>query len=499
MRNVTPVPQITGPEVRNFRRDSNWNQEQLARLLAVSKAYVQKIESAPDQAPAVIAERIFGVKQARLFSGEQRNVAPQPSRKFHDFRRSTNFARKPSFTTLPNCECGDSRCHLTPVADGGLAGGVHWWKFKGLRCRRLTYLNEKGRKEPPIARYKGDAVPQGSCSKCGRQRALGKKYSARLERDVYIRYCHSERGDSKELKHDQPTHYFERSGKFVELSANELEKLHGRSRHEFAVPKCGLSACPRQGKTMERSAVLQLKDADGGISRIATYRCRPLNPAQAHATYRVLPIGTEAERIGFGRYRWTDPATGRQHETFNRKRPIRKNRAMPSIECPEHHCKVNQVSGPWPVSVKGLRDKRGSGERPAGRIQRWRARCPAGNHFVYVRSDGVMQSFKGSRWRKPRGGARPGPRPETTRRITWAAAFDRCGHSQRKMAEFVAPDKHNTALAYIRSFFSEWRAEILEARTRLSEAEAQSIVSLVQGMTVAKRIEHLQSVGNSSA
>jgi hypothetical protein len=67
------------------------------------------------------------------------------------------------------------------------------------------------------------------------------------------------------------------------------------------------------------------------------------------------------------------------------------------------------------------------------------------------------------------------------------------------MAEFVAPDKHNTALAYIRSFFSEWRAEILEARTRLSEAEAQSIVSLVQGMTVAKRIEHLQSVGNSSA
>lgn len=499
MRNVKPVPQITGPEVRDFRRNLNWNQEQLALLLAVSKAYIQKIESVPEPAPAVIAERIFGAKQSLLLSEKLTTVAPEQSRRFHDFRRSTNFTRKPPFTILPICGCGDSRCHLTPVADGGQAGGVHWWKFKGLRCRRLTYLNEKGRKVPPIARYKGDAVPQSSCSKCGRQRALGKKYSTRLGRDVYIRYCRGERGDSKDLKHDQPTHYVERAGKFVELSAIEIERLHGRSRHEFAVPKCGLRACPRHGKTMERSAVLQLKDADGGTSRIATYRCRPPKPARPHAAYRVLPTGEEADRISFGRYSWKDAATGVQRETHNRKRPIRKNRAMPATECPEHRCPVDQVSGPWPVSVKGLREKRRNGERPAGRIQRWRARCPKGSHFVYVRSDGVVQSFKGSRWRKQRGGARPGPRPETTKRIMWAAAFDKCGHSQRKMADFVAADKHDTAQSYIRSFFSEWRVEILETRDHLSEADAQSIVSLVKDMTVANRIKDLQSVGNSSA
>src|ERR1700722_14211168 len=160
MRNVTPAPQITGPEVRNFRRDLNWNQEQLALLLDVSKAYIQKIESTPHPAPVVIAERIFGVKQARLLSEDLKNFAHPQSRRFHDFRRSINFAKKPPFLGLPSCGCGDSRCHLTPVGDGEVADGTHWWKFKGLRCRRLTYLNEKGRKVPAVARYRGDAAPQ---------------------------------------------------------------------------------------------------------------------------------------------------------------------------------------------------------------------------------------------------------------------------------------------------------------------------------------------------
>src|SRR5258706_16032238 len=118
MRVVKPVPEITGHSVREFRRDLNWNQERLAQLLAVSKPYVQKIESAPDPVPAIIAERIFGARQFLLLADElKKAIANQQSRKFHDFRRSTNFSRRPPFAALPACQCRDARCHLTPVMD----------------------------------------------------------------------------------------------------------------------------------------------------------------------------------------------------------------------------------------------------------------------------------------------------------------------------------------------------------------------------------------------
>src|ERR1700680_4465033 len=55
MRIVKPAPKIPGTEVREFRRDLNWNQERLAQLLGVSKPYVQKIESAPDPISAIVA------------------------------------------------------------------------------------------------------------------------------------------------------------------------------------------------------------------------------------------------------------------------------------------------------------------------------------------------------------------------------------------------------------------------------------------------------------
>lgn len=409
MRIVKPAPQIPGAEVREFRKDVNWNQERLAQFLSVSKPYVQKIESAPDPIPTIIAERIFAARQFLLLPDElKKGIGRQQSHKFHDFRRSSNFSLRPPFAALPTCQCGDDRCRLTPVRDGEWAGGIHWWKFQGIRCRKISYLDNVGKIVSPPLRYAGDGVPSKQCTKCGRRQSLGKKFSVRLGVDVYTRYCRTKIGDSKRLEHDPPAHYIERRGKFEVLSGDELEKLRGRNRRVFAVPKCELPGCARHGKTMERSAVIQLRDAKSGAWRIAAYRCRPSTPARPHAAYRVLPNGEIAERSGFGRYRWSDAATGLQHETLNRKRPIRKSRVMPSAECREHHCQLIRISGPWPVRVKGLREKRRRRERPSGLMQCWRARCPVGSESWYVESNGTVRVVKASRWTRPK----PGPKPQ---------------------------------------------------------------------------------------
>lgn len=330
---------------------------------------------------------------------------------------SMAFKQKPPFSDVPSpCPmCASRECKPKPVRDTE-RDGEHQWVFQGAACYKSYCLNAQGKyvgtpRSLIVSRRTGDGVPKRQCSRCGRRQAVGKKYSVRLKCDFWTRYCRRKKGDAKDQQHDPPVKFIERNGRFEEIAEEVIERLHGRSRRLFSVPKCELAGCPRLGKTMERSAVLQLRDANGNTWRIATYRCRPLKSARPHAAYRVLPNGEEADRMGLGRYRWTGTTTGVQHETVMGKRPIRKNRVMPPTECPEHHCQVIRVSGPWPIRVKDERGKRLRGERLSSRTQCWRARCPVGNEYVYVGSHGISKSPRHSRWHKPKHGPVPTKRP----------------------------------------------------------------------------------------
>ncbi len=383
VRSATP---LTGPELRELRRNLNLNQEELAERLDVSKAYVQKLESFPGSIPTLMAERASTLKRVTAAVVP----SPQPHRHFHDFRRSTKFSQPPLFRLLPACPCGDPGCNFTPLKDGDGPTGPHWWKFQGIRCRKIAYINGRGQIISPPLRYAGDGVPRDLCSKCGRQPSVGKKYRSRLNQDVYSLYCRRRKGDPKNLQHDPPTHFLLRAGRFVPVSEQENETLRGRSRREFPVPKCGVENCPHSGRTMERSNVLRLKRADGESAQIAVYRCRP-RPGIPHATYRVLPQGETAERLGMGQYCWTNVNSGEQQETIRDGRPIRAARTMPLVTCPDHNCQLRQHSGSW--QVKGKRKS-------------WRAVCPVGGESWYLRSDGSLHARKGSRWKS----RKPGPK-----------------------------------------------------------------------------------------
>lgn len=304
-RRLRSAPAISGHELRELRRALNLNQEELADRLLVSKAYVQKLESSPGSVPPLICERVVSLQRSLA---SRAAVPIQSPRRFHDFRRSTKFSKVPLFTATPACPCLNVGCNLTPIRDGDWPDGEHWWKFQGIRCRKIRYVivgsNSRARIVEPPLRYAGDGVPREVCSKCGRARALGKKFSSRLDRDVFTRYCRRQKGDARDLQHDLPTHFLQRGSRFVPVPDEEREKLHGRSRREFPVPKCEVAACPRHGRTMERSTVLRLKRTDGAPAQIAAYRCRPHSPSKPHAAYRVLPQGKIAERRGFGHYKW---------------------------------------------------------------------------------------------------------------------------------------------------------------------------------------------------
>src|SRR6266705_5509932 len=145
MRILKPAPAITGPQLREFRRTLGWYQQRFARLLGVSKPYVQKIESSPAPIPQVIAERVYAASRVKLVLLQiKKELASQPPPRFHDFRRSRNFSTKPPFQTLPKCRCGHPRCHLSPLRDVDLPSKVHVWKFQGIRCRLINYVSKRG-------------------------------------------------------------------------------------------------------------------------------------------------------------------------------------------------------------------------------------------------------------------------------------------------------------------------------------------------------------------
>jgi DNA-binding XRE family transcriptional regulator len=392
MRQLRAAPQTTGHDVREFRKNLNWNQERLAKLLGVSKAYVQQIESVSAPAPLTVAERIFGARQLlRLAEALRKNVADKQPRNFHDFRRSRNFSVQPPFSVLPRCQCGNPRCNLTPIKDGDW-DSRHLWKFQGIRCRKIVYVSSEGKVLPAPRELTRDSVLRRKCNQCGRQRDLARKFRPRLGANIIVLYCRRRKADNPGLKHDPPELFLNEEGRVRTLTPEELGKLRGRSTRGFSVPTCKIKACPRLGKTMERSAILRLQDGGGAACEIATYRCRSAKPATPHAEYRVLPNGEAAQRVGLSLYTWKDAESGKRIETHRRARPVRSDRVMPAAKCRFCDADLRKVRGPWKLS----------------RGMRWKAVCRTCGKSQYVKEDGTVQFFKDTRFRSSNRSQRSG-------------------------------------------------------------------------------------------
>jgi len=401
------------------------------------------------------------------YVGSSGVVVAQPSRRspprssLDDFHRSTNFSEVPPFPVLPDCPCRNARCRLLPRKDGNW-DGQHLWKFKGWGCERISYVNSYGAIVPiprgltrdPVLR---DPLLQKRCSRCGRMRFLNRQYRSTLKCKVAKLYCLTKAGDAPDQKHDPPEYFRDNDGQISPLSPEDRDKLRGRNRQEFAIPRCDVEGCPGRGKAMERSSELSRDDTSGRSWRLAIYRCRPAKPARPHRVSCVLPHGEVVEEIAKRQYRWKDAQTGQVHETVRKNRVVRKDRVMPAAECPRHGCALIPIRGPW----------------RRGKMKLWAAVCPKGDERWHVRSDRFV--LAPARGRRKRGRPR-GVSPEMQERIRLAAAFSVCGWSKRKMSARLFPDKSGSAESNTYRIFHDHRSAIDSAKTTLSLTEARAIV-----------------------
>jgi DNA-binding XRE family transcriptional regulator len=393
---------MKGRALRQMREEMGMSQKQLAQIVGITRSSLGHIEDRDSFVPTTVAVSVRAVQSARVM-GVISNLARNP--KTTQWRKSVVFAHEPPFNALPpngtTCGCEDQKCRLTPVGNGEWTDRGRFWIFHGQRCGKRVYLDAGGQKVLPPRKE-----PMEVCSACGRRRELGSGDSKRLGEKIWDLRCRLRPSDPPSLQHDPPTYWRKRNGKLERLPHDAIEKMHGRSRRSFTVPKCELEGCELNGRTMERSAVLCPSTNDGGTCQIYTYRCRA---TKAHAEYRVLPRGEVATQLAAARYRWVDGETGRTVETVAKKRAVHHMRVMPSSSCPECGAALCQGAGPW--KLKG-------GQR------RWKARCNGCQKIYRVRNDGAITIYKDSRWRKAKRGLTAGTiLGDTKARITVAASL----------------------------------------------------------------------------
>jgi hypothetical protein len=371
--------------------------------------------------------------------------------------------KKPPFSALPSpCPmCGKAECKPKPVPPVRERDGQYFWVFQGADCNRSYCLNAEGKcvGAAPSRNVVRRAVElRKVCSQCGRLRVMHKKFQPRLGYAVIALRCRSAQGDAPGRKHDSPELFREENRKCRPLTAEELDRLHGRDKRTLVV-QCDLDGCPRHGRTMERFTTLHKRLTDGTPADLAGFRCRAPKP---HVSYRVLPTGEVADRLGHGKYRWADSTTGQVRVTAPVRRPLRKNRIIPVANCSIHGCVLQQYSGPW---------------RVRGKMRRWRAVCSVGREFWYVRSDGDARAAKASRWSQPSRGGRPrGISEETQERLRLVAAIMRLRRSLRSMAKYVFRDTPKSAESNTYRLVSEHREPIDYLTKTLTNAEAEAIL-----------------------
>jgi transcriptional regulator with XRE-family HTH domain len=458
---------VTGPELRKFRRDQNWNQERLADLLGISKSYLQALESSRGPLPDRIADLLNTLRRA-LAASAIKSDKDKPRLRFQEgFRSSATFSELPPFAALPTCPCEDGRCRLSPVKDGDW-DGQHLWKFQGKRCHGIRYVNARGKIVPRPRELSRDPLLQKRCSQCGRLRQIDRRYRARLRGYALTLRCVPQAGDVPDQKHDPPERFIERDGQVCRLTATESDVLRNRSTLEFPFPTCERAGCPKFGKRMEHSTDLSKTVTSDAVQRIAMYACRPSGPAKSHYAYRTLPRGEVVEQIAEGRYRWKDATTGEVHETVRKRRPVRKDRLMPAaVKCPRHGCALIPRRGPW----------------RRGKVKVWLAVCRKGHERWHVRDDrSVSAPTKGGRRKS---GPRPGSRSESTvARITIAADILLTNPTATlySMAGILFPEQNLKERAYdnAKQFFQRNKREIKSARKRLKALSANDRATAVE-------------------
>jgi len=130
---------MTGSEIREFRRNKNWNIDHLAKLLGISVWKLQTVERSAESVPTQI-EKSFETLVRASDAGAISSDANKPRHRFRDFRRSTSFSQRPPFTTVPHCPCGNALCVLAPTGDGDW-DGKHLWKFVGRVCHKTHHVD----------------------------------------------------------------------------------------------------------------------------------------------------------------------------------------------------------------------------------------------------------------------------------------------------------------------------------------------------------------------
>jgi DNA-binding XRE family transcriptional regulator len=421
---------MTGSALRQVREQLGMSQDRFAPMVGLSRPALNSIEQNDRAVPALAAAAVLAIKAAK--DSEAISNLPQKA----TWRTSRCFKHKPPFEVLPPngsaCGCGEPSCRLQAVRDDDWPQG-YLWCFQARGCYRYVYLDATGKTVPSPGKNVS-RVPAEICSGCGRKRPLDADYRKRAGQIVYIRRCRPEPEGPPSLQHDAPTYWWEKGGKVERMPQAAVEKLHGRNRRSFPVPKCELGGCPRNGKTMERSAVLHLSGNDGEKWQIHTYRCRGSKP---HAEYRVLPRGEVATHLSMGRYTWMDSATGNTVETERRKRPIRKDRIMPSSQCPDCQVSLRLVDGPRKV-IETIHGKRYWKDG----LRYWTAKCTSCRRHFRVRSNGKIKPATRHTWPTPERGRRPGTvLAKTKQRIVLAAYYHSKGLTPYAMALDLFPVK----------------------------------------------------------
>lgn len=460
---IQPAPQLRGKQLPQIREVLRVSQKVFARALRVTQGYIGWLEVNNRPLQPYLCERIYGMQGLGTFI---RDEISRLERK-NDWRSSKRFGRRPPFQTLPEpgtaCGCGQEKCTLHPVKDGGWPGRGHLWLFQGSLCHRSVYLDAKGKKRPPPNRWddQRSKVPEEICTRCGRKRELSTKYIKKLDCRFYYRYCRPKDGDPPGFKHAPRITYWDRNSKVEKVPPEILRSVRERHAFTFPVPTCEKLECPQFGNRTQISGT--------AFRVIKRFKC--LGPP-VHYVFRALPNGEVAVNLGYG-YRWTDPKTGQAREVRRKKAKLLRYPDIPTQLCPVHGVELRKRGSPY----KSKRTK----------TLRWRLECPSdGKRFSYSKKEG-LKAGKESRWRR-RG--RPAEVTKATkRRIKDAAAFAVCGVTQSKMASFLFPDKPKSAYSNTKRFWSQHRQEIEATKECLPLKEAQNTVRSYSAERMVHKIQ----------
>lgn len=263
---------MTGSMLRQLREQLGISQRQLAPIVKLSNSSLCRMEAGNSAVPATVAAGVRAIQAAQA-AGRIPNL---PQKKV-TWRKSVLFEKEPPFAALPAnrtaCGCGNPRCVLQPVRDGGWPNRGHLWIFRGWQCGKRVYLDASGQKVPPPRK-----VPKEVCSVCGCVRWLNGKDSKILGERVWILRCAPRLGDSPSLQHDPPTYWWKRNGRLERLPQDAIKKMHERSNRLLPVPTCDLPGCPGNGETMDRSSIAHHPPTKGGNVRSVLTDVVPQGP-----------------------------------------------------------------------------------------------------------------------------------------------------------------------------------------------------------------------------